>query len=45
MKKFGVPIKYMPIDVGVRVEVPAVVYEEAVKTNWDPKFRMYTSDL
>ncbi|MDI6896378.1 NAD(P)/FAD-dependent oxidoreductase [Methanocella conradii] len=42
MKKFGVPIKYMPIDVGVRVEVPAVVYEEAVKTNWDPKFRMYT---
>ncbi len=45
MKKFGVPIKYMPIDVGVRVEVPAVVYEEAVKTNWDPKFRMHTSDL
>ncbi len=43
MKEFGVPIKYMPIDVGVRVEVPAVVYEEAVKTNWDPKFRMYTS--
>ncbi|MGA9139927.1 MAG: NAD(P)/FAD-dependent oxidoreductase [Methanocella sp.] len=43
MKKFAVPIKYMPIDVGVRVEVPAVVYEEAVKTNWDPKFRMHTS--
>jgi hypothetical protein len=42
MKQFGVPIKYMPIDVGVRVEVPAVVYEEAVKTNWDPKFRMHT---
>jgi uncharacterized protein len=43
MKKFEVPIKFMPIDVGVRVEVPAVVYEEAVKTNWDPKFRMHTS--
>jgi hypothetical protein len=43
MKKFEVPIKYMPIDVGVRVEVPSVVYEEAVKTNWDPKFRMHTS--
>jgi hypothetical protein len=42
MKKFKVPIKYMPIDVGVRVEVPAVVYEDAVKTNWDPKFRMFT---
>ncbi|HMK45147.1 MAG TPA: NAD(P)/FAD-dependent oxidoreductase [Methanocella sp.] len=42
MKKFEVPIKYMPIDVGVRVEVPSMVYEEAVKTNWDPKFRMYT---
>jgi hypothetical protein len=42
MKKFGVPIKYMPIDVGVRVEVPAVVYKEAVQTNWDPKFRMRT---
>jgi uncharacterized FAD-dependent dehydrogenase len=42
MHHYGVPIKYMPIDVGVRVEVPALVYEEAVKTNWDPKFRMYT---
>ncbi|WP_128567212.1 NAD(P)/FAD-dependent oxidoreductase [Methanocella paludicola] len=42
MKKYDVPIKYMPIDVGVRVEVPAVVYDEAVKTNWDPKFRMRT---
>ncbi len=42
MQSFGVPIKYMPIDVGVRVEVPSLVYEEAVKTNWDPKFRMYT---
>lgn len=42
MKKFGVPIKYMPIDVGVRVEVPSLVYDEAVMTNWDPKFRMYT---
>ena len=42
MQSFGVPIKYMPIDVGVRVEVPSLVYEEAVQTNWDPKFRMYT---
>lgn len=42
MEYFHVPIKYMPIDVGVRVEVPAVVYEEAVQTNWDPKFRMRT---
>jgi uncharacterized FAD-dependent dehydrogenase len=42
MTEFGVPIKYMPLDVGVRVEVPSLVYEEAVKTNWDPKFRMYT---
>jgi len=42
VRAFGVPIKYMPIDVGVRVEVPAVVYAEAVRTNWDPKFRMYT---
>jgi len=28
--------------VGVRVEVPSVVYEKAVQTNWDPKFRMRT---
>jgi len=42
MKKYDVPIKYMPIDVGVRVEVPAVVYEDAVHSNWDPKFRMHT---
>ncbi|WP_424359883.1 NAD(P)/FAD-dependent oxidoreductase [Methanocella sp. MCL-LM] len=42
LKKYSVPIKYMPIDVGVRVEVPSLVYEEAVQVNWDPKFRMYT---
>jgi hypothetical protein len=26
----------------VRVEVPAVVYEDLVEINWDPKFRMHT---
>ena len=40
--KLGIGLEYMPIDVGVRVEVPAVVYEDVVRINWDPKFRMRT---
>ncbi|MDI6888760.1 MAG: NAD(P)/FAD-dependent oxidoreductase [Methanocellales archaeon] len=42
IKKCGIAVQHMPIDVGVRVEVPAVVYEDVVSINWDPKFRMMT---
>ncbi|NYT00694.1 MAG: NAD(P)/FAD-dependent oxidoreductase [Methanocellales archaeon] len=40
MKKHGIPLKNMPIDIGVRVEVPSSIYEDVVNINWDPKFRM-----
>ena len=40
MKKHGIPLKNMPIDIGVRVEVPSSIYEDVVDINWDPKFRM-----
>ncbi len=37
-----VKLTHGPIDVGVRVEVPAVVYEPVVKVNHDPKFHIRT---
>ena len=40
MKKHGIPLKHMPIDLGVRVEVPSKIYEDIIEINWDPKFRM-----
>lgn len=40
MKKHGIALKHMPIDVGVRVEVPSSIYDDVVEINWDPKFRM-----
>ena len=38
----GIKSTHGPIDVGVRVEVPAVVYEPVVKVNRDPKFHIIT---
>ena len=40
--RYGILFHHQPLDVGVRVEVPSVCYEEAIKINWDPKFRMRT---
>ncbi len=40
IKKHGIPLKHMPIDIGVRVEVPSKIYEDIIEINWDPKFRM-----
>lgn len=44
MNKHGVPMKYNPIDVGVRVEIPNEVMNEVTNDYgvWDPKFHMYT---
>jgi hypothetical protein len=39
-KRIGIKIKYNPIDIGVRVEVPAVVMKDITNINWDPKFHM-----
>ncbi|MBC7114264.1 MAG: uncharacterized protein PWR09_534 [Archaeoglobi archaeon] len=41
-EKLGISYRFMPIDVGVRVEIPAVIYDELTSISWDPKFRMRT---
>ncbi len=44
MGRLGVKMRYNPIDVGVRVEVPNEVLEEIIDGCgiWDPKFHIYT---
>ncbi|MEM3421103.1 MAG: NAD(P)/FAD-dependent oxidoreductase [Candidatus Hadarchaeum sp.] len=41
-KSLGVKLTHLPVDIGVRVEVPAVVYEPVVRVNRDPKFHIQT---
>ena len=41
-KRLGIKTKFAPIDIGVRVEVPAVVMDSIVEHVWDPKFHIYT---
>ncbi|MGB9719440.1 MAG: NAD(P)/FAD-dependent oxidoreductase [Candidatus Anstonellales archaeon] len=41
-KKLGIPYKYGPLDIGVRVEVLNEVMEDVTKINWDPKFHIRT---
>ncbi len=38
----GIKLTHGAIDIGVRVEIPAVVYEPVVNVNWDPKFHIRT---
>ena len=40
--KHKIGAKYAPIDVGVRVEVPAIVMDPITKINRDPKFHIQT---
>lgn len=42
VQRHGVAVTYNPIDVGVRVEVPAIVMEEVVDVCYDPKFYIRT---
>ncbi|MBN1401276.1 MAG: FAD-dependent oxidoreductase, partial [Anaerolineae bacterium] len=37
-QKHGLTISYNPVDVGVRVEVPAIVMEDVIHVCYDPKF-------
>ncbi|MBC7235620.1 MAG: NAD(P)/FAD-dependent oxidoreductase [Chloroflexi bacterium] len=37
-QRHGLTIAYNPIDVGVRVEVPAIVMEDVIEISYDPKF-------
>lgn len=41
-QRLEIPTEYQPIDIGVRVEVPAVVMAPIIKINRDPKFHIYT---
>lgn len=41
-KRLGIPTKHEPIDIGVRIEVPAVIMDPIIKINRDPKFHIYT---
>jgi len=42
LRTLGVNTKYGPIDVGVRLEFPAEIYENVEKVMYDAKFRLYT---
>ncbi len=41
-QRLGLRIRHGPIDVGVRVEVPAVIMEPVCRINRDPKFHIIT---
>jgi uncharacterized protein len=40
--RLGIQTRFAPIDIGVRVEVPAVVMQNVIKQSWDPKFHIMT---
>ena len=42
LKKLKISIKYNPVDIGVRVEVPHIVMDPVTSINWDPKFHITT---
>ncbi|MHC1623482.1 MAG: NAD(P)/FAD-dependent oxidoreductase [Candidatus Methanospirareceae archaeon] len=42
IKKHGIDAEYADIDVGVRVEVPAITMDPVTKINRDPKFHIRT---
>lgn len=42
LKKLNISIKYNPVDIGVRVEVPNIVMDPVTRINWDPKFHITT---
>jgi len=41
-KKLAIPSHHQPIDIGVRVEVPAEIMGEVTGINYDPKFHVRT---
>ncbi len=41
-EKLGIKKVYTPIDIGIRVEVPAIVMDSVTKVSLDPKFHVYT---
>jgi uncharacterized FAD-dependent dehydrogenase len=43
IERHKIAAKYGPIDIGVRVEVPAIVMEPVININRDPKFHIFTN--
>lgn len=43
VEKHKIKAKFGPVDVGVRVEVPAIIMDPIVKVNRDPKFHIWTT--
>jgi hypothetical protein len=43
VKKHNIAAIHAPIDIGVRVEVPAIVMQSVIAVNRDPKFHIWTS--
>lgn len=43
IERHKIRARHGPIDVGVRVEVPAIVMEPVIKINRDPKFHIFTN--
>jgi len=41
--QLGIPTQHQPIDVGIRVEVPAEIMKPVTDLFWDPKFYMQTT--
>ena len=42
-KRLGIPTKYEPVDIGVRVEVPSIIMEPITRVDRDPKFHIITN--
>lgn len=42
VKKYDIDAEFMPIDVGVRVEVPSIIMDSVVGISRDPKFHIRT---
>ena len=42
-RRLGIPSRYQPIDIGVRVEVPATVMSPVIRISRDPKFHISAS--
>ncbi|MDD4624899.1 MAG: NAD(P)/FAD-dependent oxidoreductase [Candidatus Paceibacterota bacterium] len=43
VKKHNISAVHAPIDIGVRVEVPAIIMKSVIEVNRDPKFHIWTS--
>jgi len=41
-KRFGIKVKFAPIDIGVRIEIPSIIMKSIIENAWDPKFHIIT---